>query len=252
MSYTAEAPATSIPEHAGMNYISLLEYLHERLSPRTYLEIGSEAGHSLRLSKCPSISIDPAPGRLQNVFVNKPATMLFNLTSDEFFRRYSPTTLFGEPVALAMLDGMHLWEFLLRDLINTERHCARNSVIALHDCIPTDAYVADRDPNSPRRLKLSTQPGWWAGDVWKVVLALKKYRPDLVMYMLDAPPTGLVLLTNLDPGNSFLADNYFDLLTEFGPLDLPEYGLQRYVDELPLTSTRAFEGNFDMLAKFWP
>jgi hypothetical protein len=42
-----------------MYYLEFLQALHERLAPRTYLEIGIAGGHSLALSRCRSVGIDP-------------------------------------------------------------------------------------------------------------------------------------------------------------------------------------------------
>ncbi|HEY3943670.1 MAG TPA: hypothetical protein VGL78_00455 [Solirubrobacteraceae bacterium] len=42
-----------------MFYLDFLRGLHERLAPRTYLEIGVAQGHSLALSRCRSVGIDP-------------------------------------------------------------------------------------------------------------------------------------------------------------------------------------------------
>ncbi len=62
-----------------------------------------------------------------------------------FFARHDLGGLLGKPISMAFLDGMHHFEYLLRDFINTEKHCSSNSVILLHDCLPTDRHVARRE-----------------------------------------------------------------------------------------------------------
>ena len=49
---------------------------------------------------------------------------IYELTSDEFFARYDLSELLGGPVELAFIDGLHLFEQVLRDFVNLERHSA--------------------------------------------------------------------------------------------------------------------------------
>jgi hypothetical protein len=81
-------------------------------------------------------------------------------------------------VDVAFLDGMHLFEYLLRDFIHTERVCDRNSVILLDDCLPVNIEMTDgeRRPDLRKDAELAS---WWTGDVWKVVEILRELRPDL-------------------------------------------------------------------------
>jgi len=69
---------------------------------------------------------------------------LYQMPSDAFFAHYSPTALVGTPIEMAFLDGLHRCEYLLRDFINTERHCKPNSIVALHDCLPVEAAITGR------------------------------------------------------------------------------------------------------------
>ena len=48
----------------------------------------------------------------------------------------------------AFIDGMHLFEFALRDFMNLERHCTPQSVIMVHDCYPTEREHAEREPQT--------------------------------------------------------------------------------------------------------
>ena len=62
--------------------------------------------------------------------------------------------------------------------------------------------------------------GWWTGDVWRVVAALKEFRPDLKVTCLDAEPTGLVVVTGLDPSSRVLPDRYDEVIAYMHSLDL--------------------------------
>jgi hypothetical protein len=195
----------------GRSYHAFLTHLHNTLKPANYFEIGTEAGGTLRLANCPTIAVDPRFRVTSDVIGPKPVCMLFQQTSDDFFANRNPSELFGAAIDLAFLDGMHRFEFLLRDFINTERHCRRNSIVILHDCLPPGFYMTVRDRNDPL-WKKSRFKDWWTGDVWKLVPVLQNYRPDLSIRLLDCRPTGLVVITNLDSKNSILQDAYDSIL----------------------------------------
>jgi len=232
--FTAGTVSNSVPMLAGPRHEQILAAMHATLRPRTYLEIGVDRGETLRLAHCPSIGIDPDMDISQQVIGDKTACLLFRMPSDRFFGAFDPVTLFGDKVDFAFLDGMHLFEFLLRDFINVERSCRRNSVIVLHDCIPTDPYLSRRHRLDESLRGITRIPGGWCGDVWKTVLILRQYRPDLRIHSFDSALTGIVLVTNLDPGSDVLEQNYAEAVETFAPLTLQEYGLKRYIDELAL------------------
>ena len=242
---------TSVPDLQGEPYLMFLERLHGALKPKTYLEVGTYDGESLVLANCASISVDPGFRPLSGRIGSKPFCGFYQMRSDDFFAAHSPTAIFGRPVDLAFLDGLHFAEALLRDFINTERHCKPNSVIALHDCVPVDVYIADRDGSSDRRARLGTHPDWWTGDVWKLIPLLRRLRPDLSIHVYDASATGLVLITNLDPASTVLQATYAASLREIRSMDLETYGLRRFIDELQLERTSDYRIEADFAARFW-
>src|SRR5207249_2239032 len=95
----------------------------------------------------------------------------YRLTSDEFFARHDLGEILGRPVDFAFIDGWHLFEFALRDFMNLERFCTDRPLIALHDCLPRPREIAARE-KTPQGIA-------WAGDVWKLILCLADFRPDL-------------------------------------------------------------------------
>jgi hypothetical protein len=186
-------------------YLEFLEALHERLEPRTYLEVGVAGGHSLALSRCRSIGIDPAFNVQEQVVA--PAS-LFRCTSDEYFDGLdaSGESPFGElPIDVAYIDGMHHFEYALRDFIAIERYSAPSSVIAFDDVLPRDVEEAARD----RR----TLP--WTGDVFRIQFALAAHRPDLRLVCVNTEPTGTLLVANLDPASDVLADRLDNIVREY-------------------------------------
>ncbi|KAA1422521.1 class I SAM-dependent methyltransferase [Mumia zhuanghuii] len=171
-----------------MSRHELLAGLHERLQPRTYLEIGVRHGESLSLSSTRSIGVDPAFNIDREIEAD---VQLVRATSDDFFAREDPLAHFaGVPVDLAFIDGMHLSEFALRDFLNTEAHLARTGVVVFDDMLPRNSLEAARDRRTVQ----------WAGDVFKVAEVLRRRRPDLVVLLVNTSPTGTVVVAGLDPG----------------------------------------------------
>lgn len=165
----------------GEFYFSVLERIFGQLRPRSYVEVGVFRGERLRLARAPTIAvgIDPRPELSEPLAENH---RIFAETSDDFFANRDLRTLLGGlPVDLAFIDGMHQFEFALRDFANLERHCSRDSTILIHDCYPMDRESAGRVPRSVN----------WSGDIWRLIVLLKKYRPDLAIHSIGTPPTGL-------------------------------------------------------------
>ncbi|HXD25122.1 MAG TPA: hypothetical protein VN609_04275, partial [Propionibacteriaceae bacterium] len=101
-------PFTEHPEPI-MTRHELLGLLHQKMQPRTYLEIGIRTGNSMALSRTRSIGVDPY------FKIDKPIrcdVQLIKATSDDVFAGDNPLAHFGGvPVDLAFIDGMHLSEF---------------------------------------------------------------------------------------------------------------------------------------------
>ena len=189
----------------GENYFRVLGRIHRHLRPRTYLEIGVSRGDSLAwvLPGTQVLGIDPAP----NLSKPPPANVrIYRETSDDFFAKYSPRAeLGGQPVELAFIDGMHHFEYALRDFINVERACSGSSVILMHDCYPLDERTSQREQVT----------GYWSGDIWRLMLLLRTQRPDLVVRTIATPPTGLGIVLNPDPTSRVLADRLDELIAEY-------------------------------------
>jgi hypothetical protein len=189
----------------GEDYLALLRRIHAHLMPRTYVEIGIYRGASLALADATTrvVGIDPDPQLEAPPAANH---RVFRETSDAFFAAHDlHAVLDGLPVELAFIDGMHRFEFALRDFANLERFCTPEATILVHDCYPLDAATAAREHRTT----------FWSGDLWRAVLALKKHRPDLAIHTIGAPPTGLGVIRNLDPSSRILAANLREICAEF-------------------------------------
>jgi hypothetical protein len=232
-----------------------LRRLHELSRPRNYLEIGVFDGRSLALSRVPSIGVDPAfkvtqPQRLDVHLVKQ--------TSDDFFARPDPIQHLrsgrnplrnlrrgraplahyrgGTTLDLAFIDGLHLFEFALRDFMNVERFAGWSSVIVLDDMLPRNVDEAARDRHT----------GDWAGDVFKIVAVLRQYRPDLTLVPVDTTPTGVLVVFGADSTNGVLRSHYDEIIEAWvtpDPQEIPTGVLEREEAVSP-------EALLD--AAFWP
>ena len=208
-------PLPSRPEHTGLFYRDCLRRLHQILRPGAYLEIGCLDGETLALAECAAVGIDVQFQPTIRLPPRAPAILLYQMPSDAFFERFDPAALLGRRIDLAFIDGMHLVENALRDFINVERFCRPGSVVVLHDCLPLNQRMASRDRAHAEQGGPAQFSGWWTGDVWKLLTILPRYRPDLSVRACNAPPTGLVVVQNLNPGDRTLDDAYEAIVAEF-------------------------------------
>ncbi len=104
---------------SGMRYLDFLERLHEQRKPEWYLEVGTQEGWSLVRARGNAVAVDPEFMIKANL--TYPSQMhFFQMTSDDFFAGdFLERT--GIRFDLSFLDGMHHFEFLLRDFMNAER-----------------------------------------------------------------------------------------------------------------------------------
>ncbi len=174
----------------------------------------------------------------QDVLAGRPQTHFYQIPSDTYFAENDLRSIFKLGPDICFLDGMHRSEYLLRDFMNTERLCHKQSIIFMHDYLLANARMALRT----HEIGDVSEGNWqhaWTGDVWKVVPLLKKFRPDLKIFYLDCAPTGLVAVSNLDPGDTSLRESYSGLVDELRNLDLNTFTLRRLWNETPVISSRS-------------
>jgi methyltransferase family protein len=198
-----------------------LKALHRSVHPRNYLEIGVDTGASLTFSRVPSIAIDP---EFQLETEIRTELYLVRETSDRFFARQNPLRflrggrnpwrnlrhnrpllgrLAGRPtIDLAFVDGMHLFEFALRDFMNIERHSSAATVMVFDDMLPRNVTEAARDRKTSA----------WTGDVYKLAAVLRAYRPDLIVTLVDTTPTGVLVVLAPDHTSTVLPDHYDEIV----------------------------------------
>ena len=142
------------------------------------------------------IGVDPAPKGDPLSRCAGPAR-LYRRTSADFFAAVpadSGLTVSG--FDLAFIDGDHRFDTVLDDFIGAERLAAPGAVLLLHDTVPLTADTAGREQRT----------GFHTGDGWKIVPCLRALRPDLHIVTLPTAPSGLTVVTGLDPSNTLLSE----------------------------------------------
>jgi hypothetical protein len=189
----------------GDYYYTWLDRFYTLLAPETVIEIGIAEGRSLARVRPPTIAIGVDP----NPTVTYPLsaeTHIFPETSDAFFGSRGPEALLsGRRLGVCFIDGLHLYEQALRDFIHLERYCGPSSVILIHDTFPLDEPTQSRERDTQ----------FHTGDVWKTVLCLKHYRPELDIFTIATPWTGLTVVTGLDPASRLLEKKYEEAVGRF-------------------------------------
>lgn len=213
----------------GLRYTRFLKRLHENCLFDWYMEIGCRDGRSFAPVRSKTIAVDPFFRAEMNIINAKPVLHVFQQKSDDFFE----TGFLARnkiKLSVSFLDGMHLIEFLLRDFINTEKSSDPSGVILMHDTAPRDAIMTMRDFTA-----LPSGNRAWTGDVWKIWPILQEYRPDLQLHMLDCKPTGLMMVTGLNPKSTTLSKNYDKILAKWQNISLEEFGPENFANRFEFT-----------------
>ena len=146
----------------------IINYLIEKNNYVNYLEIGVRVPRACfnRIIAKHKDGIDPKP--LGSGEVNYP------MTSDEFFSLIEERGNIKYDIIL--IDGLHLYKQVSRDIKNSLNHITDNGTIVVHDCNPiskdrqTENYIIGKS---------------WNGTSWKAYAELRCLREDLSMAVVD-------------------------------------------------------------------
>jgi Methyltransferase domain len=178
-----------------VNRIKAVQHALDRRVKPVYLEIGVERGVAFRcITADEKIAVDPAfklsvPVR-RLADAKGRATHYFETTSDAFFAN-EMAFLEQHGIDVALIDGLHTYRQVLRDVENTLRYLRDDGLIVLHDCNPANASIACPATSHADFLAQCTgQPmvgqwGQWSGDVWKAIVHLRSTRHDLRIAVLN-------------------------------------------------------------------
>lgn len=162
----------------------VLNAILARTGGERYLEIGVHAGRCFhRVEAARKTGVDPRP-RLE-----VPSQCILEMASDAFFESSPPE------FDLVFVDGLHLAEQALRDVLGALRILRPGGLVVLHDCDPPDPSTQCRDDGEERIARGER----WNGDVWKVLAFLEERFPRLMTGLVTRDEgLGLIL-----PGESW-------------------------------------------------
>lgn len=185
-----------------MDRIDVIQRLIKEKKYTNYLEIGVFNGRVFFRVKCDlKVAVDPEfkfdslrkfgksllnPANFRNKYFEK--------TSDAFFAEDADALLGGRKFDIAFIDGMHEYEYALRDVENTLNYLSDNGVIIMHDCNP----LTKQSASSFEDWKNRNFADVWNGDVWKVILHMQSLRKDVNAFTLDCDH-GLGMITKSKP-----------------------------------------------------
>jgi hypothetical protein len=179
----------------NFNRIQIIQKIIDTNKFNSYLEIGcynDDCFSKINASK--KVGVDPFLGG--NV----------RMTSDDFFN------INKEKFDCIFIDGLHIYEQVKKDIINSLKFLNDNGVILVHDCLPESIYE-QAVPRSKRRFK---------GDSWKAIVEMRT-RKEIDTYTCIADEgLGIILkrknhnLLNINENNfkklSF-KDYYYNTLS---------------------------------------
>ena len=125
----------------------LIKYLVDKYKYSDYLEIGCDQDQLFSKVQIQNkIGVDPVSGG--NV----------RKTSDDFFKDNS------RKFDIVFIDGLHTYEQVKKDILNSVNCLNNNGIILVHDCMPDNLSKQA----VPRYRML------WNGDVWKAIVDLRQ------------------------------------------------------------------------------
>jgi len=180
----------------------LIQSLLKKRKEKIYLEIGVSTGRIFFDIKTKTkYAVDPhfkfsALKQFRRTLLN-PRNLFakfYPMTSDDFFEREAPVLFSEKKIDVCLVDGMHEYEFALRDMENTVKYLKDDGVIIVHDCNPATKEKSGTFEDWKKR----NYKGEWNGDVWKAIVDLRSQRNDLHVFVLDCD-YGLGIITKGKP-----------------------------------------------------
>jgi hypothetical protein len=172
-----------------MNRLFFLKKLFRQKKFKTYLEIGVFKGRVFfSVPAHNKIAVDPefqfaAPKKVKKLFrrVSNLWAKFYEKTSDDFFSEDATKLFQKNKIDVCLVDGMHEYDFALRDIENSLKFLQKNGIVLIHDCNPVskEASVSFEDYKNRGFVKD------WNGDTWKAIVHLRSLRDDINVFVLD-------------------------------------------------------------------
>jgi hypothetical protein len=150
---------------------SVIQYFIDKKQYLSYLEIGTAHGSNYKKINCQKkVGIEPKK------FKSSSELGILSMTSDEFFAQNK------EKFDIIFIDGLHIKEQVLKDIINSLDVLNENGIIICHDMLPKTKEAANPD----RHIAMIESKKWdWNGNCYAAWLRLREKRPDLYMGVLN-------------------------------------------------------------------
>lgn len=146
----------------------IINYLIEQNNYVNYLEIGVCDGDNFGNIKVKhKDAVDPNPIGKGIEYTN------YKITSDEFFNFINDYD--DIKYDIIFIDGLHHWEQVEKDLVNSLNHLESDGIIVMHDCNPMFEVTQRR----------YAVVGAWNGDTWKAFAKFRMTSDDLEMCVVD-------------------------------------------------------------------
>lgn len=159
--------------HASLRINRLLT----QINGKRYLEIGVSRGETFRDVQCADkTGVDPRFA-FDVRELECDSTRFATRTSDEFFAAEP----LWPPYDVIFIDGLHIFEQVVRDFSNSLLRTHRQSAILIDDTLPNDIYSTLRDSSAALKFRklAGSSDGSWHGDVFKIVFYIHDFYPAL-------------------------------------------------------------------------
>ena len=161
----------------------LIHYLNSNYKFNSYLEIGCDDNQLFsRINISEKIGVDPVSGGN------------YKGKSDDFFKQNI------KKFDLIFIDGLHEYDQVRKDILNSLKFLNDDGFILVHDCLP-------------RSLSAQAVPRYrnvWNGDVWKAIVEFRTY-PNLEIFTCLADEGIAVIQEKKNSQELKLKKNILDL-----------------------------------------
>ena len=161
----------------------LINCIAKRIDAHSYLEIGVETGLTFnQVNVFQKTGVDP---RFQFDYQGDlRANLSFHeITSDEFFKKLAKNEIKDQKFDLVFIDGLHVFEQVVKDFMNVINHMNLGGVIVIDDTVPIDEFSALPSQKDCYRLRIESgrhNDGSWHGDVYKLIYVLSKNEKNKI------------------------------------------------------------------------
>ena len=197
-----------------MNRSEIINTLIKKHGYKKYLEIGVGNCENYNLIECEyKTNVDPCFDNYDNQSVMQ---VVNKMTSDDFFKTNE------EKFDIIFIDGLHVYEQVYQDIINSLQALNEGGSIVCHDMLP---------PTQWHQRPVDEYKGHeeWNGDCWKAVARLRMESNDLSIYTVDCDWGVSVISKGINrkfPGSiekdlnySFFEKTKFNLMNIVQPAD---------------------------------